>query len=311
VATALVTGGAGFIGSHIVDALLDAGMRVHVLDDFSTGRRQNLSGTDIQLFEGDLGDPDLLQHALRGVQYVFHQAALVSVPHSLEDPIGCYHTNLMGSLHLLQRAKEAGIARLVLASSAAVYATSTEPVGEDADMAPLSPYAASKLGMETCAEMFTAAYDLPTICLRYFNVYGPRQPPDSPYAAVIPIFINSLLSGERPVIFGDGEQRRDFIYVQDVVRANLRAIDSDDAVGEVINISAGEAVSINELASTMGDLLPHSKPPRYGPPRPGDIRCSQGDISRAARLLKFRPRIDLAQGLEETVEWFRVEHGNR
>lgn len=309
--TALVTGGGGFIGSHIVDALLSSGVGVHVLDDFSTGRRENLAGSDIKLFEGDLRDPDLLRAALSGVQLVFHQAALVSVPHSLEDPIGCYEINLMGSLRLLQAAKDAGVERVVLASSAAVYATSTEPVREDSDLDPLSPYAGSKLGMETCAEMFTAAYRLPTVCLRYFNVYGPRQDPNSPYAAVIPIFINALLSGEPPVIFGDGEQRRDFIYVGDVVRANLKAMESGDAVGEEINISSGQAVSINGLARALGALLPGSAHPQYGPARAGDIRSSQGDVSKAGQLLSFEATTDLHEGLEKTIAWFRAERARR
>jgi nucleoside-diphosphate-sugar epimerase len=300
----LVTGGAGFIGSHLTAELVAEGHAVRVLDDFSTGLRENLGGLEIELFEGDVRDPELIARALHGVRYVFHQAALVSVPKSLEDPILCYDINVMGALNLLAKAAEAGVERVVLASSAAVYATSTDPVSETDRPAPLSPYAASKLAMEECARMYTRAYGMATVCLRYFNVYGPRQSPNSPYAAVIPTFVEAYQRGEHPVIFGDGEQRRDFVYVHDVVHANLLAMKSPDAAGLVVNIGSGTAITINQLAAVLGDLIPGAAGPVSGPPRPGDVRFSQSKIALASRLLDFKPHTGLRQGLSETVEWF-------
>ncbi len=300
----LVTGGAGFIGSHLTGELVAAGHAVRVLDDFSTGQRENLDGLEVELFEGDVRDPDLVERALHGVRYVFHQAALVSVPESLEDPVLCYDINFMGSLNLLAGATEAGVERVVLASSAAVYATSVKPVLETDKLAPLSPYAASKLAMEECARMYTRAYGMATVCLRYFNVYGPRQSPNSPYAAVIPIFVEAYRRGEHPVIFGDGEQSRDFVYVHDVVHANLLALKSPHAAGQVVNIGSGASITVNQLAGVLEELIPGAAPPVSGPPRPGDIRFSQSQIALAGRLLDFKPHTGLRQGLKETVEWF-------
>jgi nucleoside-diphosphate-sugar epimerase len=307
----LVTGGAGFIGSHIAGELATQGHEVRVLDDFSSGRRQNLDEIEVELFEGDVRDNDLVRRAVDAVQIIFHEAALVSVSHSLDNPLLCYDVNLMGTLNLLAAACHAGVERMVLASSAAVYATSAQPVSEGAQLAPLSPYAASKLAMEECASMYARAYGLPTVCLRYFNVYGPRQSPHSPYAAVIPLFIEALRRGEQPVVFGDGEQRRDFVYVRDVVRANLLAMQSEPAAGQIVNIGSGTSTTINELVDVLAELIPGSPPPVSGPPRPGDIRFSQSEIDLARRLLDFKPQTDLRQGLKETVGWFAEAAGPR
>ena len=219
--TALVSGGAGFIGSHLVRGLLEQGARVRVLDDLSSGAAANLAGQEVELMVADIRDPEAVGRAANGVEWVFHQAAMVSVPGSFENPRGCYAVNLLGSLNVLKAAQEVRAARVVLASSAAVYGESREPIAEDTQKQPLSPYAASKLAMEEAAFMYHRVYGLPVVCLRHFNVYGPRQRPDSAYAAVIPAFIQAMLSGHPPVIYGDGNQRRDFVYVDDVVRANL------------------------------------------------------------------------------------------
>ena len=305
--TAMVTGGAGFIGSHIARRLAGQGYRLRVLDDLSTGVAVNLIGTPAKLVEGDIRSRSTVSKAMSGVDLVFHQAALVSVSGSIENPIECYQINLEGTLNVLEAAREAQVERVVLASSAAVYGHSDAPVSEDAPNKPLSPYAASKWAMEQAALMFYEVYELPTVCLRYFNVYGPRQLPDSTYAAVIPAFVNALIDGNPPPIFGDGEQKRDFVHVDDVVHANLLAAENEAAIGQVLNISAGGAVTINELAGILHEIIPDAPAPVHGSSREGDIYFSEAVIEQAWRALGYRPEVALVEGLQSTVEWFRRE----
>ncbi len=308
---ALVTGGAGFIGSHIVRALLTEGYRVRVLDDFSSGKLENLAGLKrerLEVQEGDIRDPRALQTALQGVEVVFHEAAFVSVPASMEDPLTCHAVNDTGTLHLLEAARRAGVERVVLASSAAVYGDNDAfPLQEDLPPRPLSPYAASKAANELYARLYTVAFGLPVVALRYFNVYGPRQRPDSPYAAAIPIFARRMLAGQPPTIFGDGGQRRDFVFVGDVAQANLCAAESPAAAGEAINICTGREVSLLELIAVLRDLIPQAPEPVFAPPRPGDIYRSVGNPAKAARLLNFRPQTTLRDGLSAVVEWMRSQ----
>ena len=317
---ALVTGGAGFIGSHVAHRLVGGGHQVLVLDDLSTGMRENVriveehaeemrkyAGGRIEFMEGRVQDREAVWAAMEEIDVVFHLAALISVPASLETPSDCYEANVKGSLNVLAAAKEFGVKRVVLASSAAVYGNSNAPVEEGAPKMPLSPYAASKLAMEEAALMFQRANDLPVVCLRYFNVYGPRQRPDSLYAAVIPTFIRAMHAREEPTIYGDGEQKRDFIHVDDVVSANLLAAENDQAVGQVLNISTGKAVTINQLAGILQDLIPNAPAPIYEPPRDGDIYFSEAVIEGAWQALGYRPEVALVEGLKSTVEWFRQE----
>ncbi len=309
-ARALVTGGAGFIGSHIVHALLRRGFRVRVLDDFSSGKRENLAGFDtarLEVLEGDLRDPAAVQEAVRGVTLVFHEAAFVSVPASMEDPMTCHQINDGGTAGLLEAARRAGVEKVVLASSAAVYGDADDfPLKETLPPRPLSPYAATKAATELYARLYTVAFGLPVVALRYFNVYGPRQRPDSPYAAAIPIFARRMLAGQPPTIFGDGGQRRDFVFVGDVAEANLRAAESDAANGEAINICTGSEVSLLALIATLREILPQAPPPEFAPPRPGDIYRSVGDPGKAERLLGFRPQTSLHDGLQAVLEWMNT-----
>ncbi len=306
---ALVTGGAGFIGSHIVRALLARGQRVRVLDDFSTGKPENLAGLRterLEVVEDDLRDPEALRKALQGVEVVFHQAAFVSVPASMEAPLDCHAVNATGTMQLLESARQAGVQKVVLASSAAVYGDAQAfPLQEYLSPRPLSPYAATKAVDELYARLYTAAYGLPVVALRYFNVYGPRQRPDSPYAAAIPIFARRMLNGEPPVVYGDGSQRRDFIFVEDVVEANLLAAATAEAAGQVFNICTGREVSLMELIATLQELIPEAPAPVFAPPRPGDIYRSVGDPTRAKEILGFQARTSLQEGLAQVVAWMR------
>jgi len=317
---ALVTGGAGFVGSHVAYGLVNAGHQVFVLDDFSGGSHEKRRLVEqgaadargpvtgrLELIEGRIQDWRAVRAAARGIDVVFHLAAMVSVPASLESSSYCYEVNLNGSLNVLAAAKEAGAKKVVLASSAAVYGESSQPVAENAISKPLSPYAASKWAMEQAARMYDEVYGLPTVCLRYFNVYGPRQRPDSMYAAVIPAFIDAMLGAREATIHGDGEQRRDFVHVDDVVRANLLAAESDKAIGKVLNISGGEAVTVNELAGILQDIIPEAPAPVHGPSREGDIYFSEAVIEQAWRALGYRPEVALVDGLRSAVEWFRQE----
>ncbi len=302
----LVTGGAGFIGSHLVRALLKNGNKVRVLDNLSTGKRENISDLDVDLMVGDIRDLHVVRQAVEEVNLVFHLAAFISVPASMEEPLVCFDINLMSSINLLWAACQAGVKRVVLASSAAVYGEIESVVTEETPLQPLSPYAVSKLAMEQVARLFTTSYELPTVSLRYFNVYGPRQSPDSPYAAVIPLFIRGLLNGKSPMIHGDGKQTRDFVFVEDVVQANLLAADREEVSGEVFNIGGGKSVSILEMAQHLQQLIEDGPPPVFGPPRAGDIRFSEADLSLAEKSLGYRPIIDLKEGLKITVQWFQT-----
>jgi nucleoside-diphosphate-sugar epimerase len=303
--TALVTGGAGFIGSHLIRHLEARGWTVRVLDDLSTGSRENLAGTRAELLVGDIRELRAVEDAARGAEVVFHLAAMISVPESMAQPAECYRSNVLGSMHVLQAARQAGARRVVLSSSCAVYGDTGHPVDESALTSPISPYAASKLAMEQAARMMTLVFGLSTVCLRYFNVYGPRQAPDSPYAAAIPIFIRTMLAGQAPVIHGDGRQTRDFVFVDDVARANLLAAEAGVEPGAVFNIGSGRSVAIADLVQSLRGLFPGIPEPAYGPARAGDIRLSSGRIERAAQALGYRPEIALSDGLAATVEWAR------
>lgn len=307
----LVTGGAGFIGSHLVEELVRRRQRVRVLDNFSSGRRENLAhlAGDVEVIEGDIRDIAAVREAMEGVDYVLHQAALASVPASVADPQMTDQVNVGGTLNVLLAARDAQVRRVVFASSCAVYGDSPAlPKREQMPPEPLSPYAASKLAGEGYCRAFHQVYGLPTVMLRYFNVFGPRQDPQSQYAAVIPKFIYSALSGRVLTVFGDGQQSRDFVYVANVVMANLLACQADAAVGHVINVASGRSYSLLELIGHLKSLLDgevlHIE---HMPSQPGDIRHSQGDIQRAKQLLGYVPQIDFVTGLRETVQYFRQQ----
>ncbi len=305
----LVTGGAGFIGSHIVDALVGRGESVRVLDNFSSGRRENLVHNldRIQLIEGDLTDLDTVRHAVSGVDYVLHLGAISSVPRSVADPLAAHTVNATGTLHVLMAAREAGVRRVVYSSSSAVYGNDPAlPKHEDMLPQPLSPYAVSKLAAEHYCTAFHQVFGLPTVSLRYFNVFGPRQDPTSEYAAVIPKFIIAMLRGQSPAIYGDGLQSRDFIYVANVVTANLLACESERAVGQVMNIASGERVTLRDLVVDLNTILETHAQPRFEAARPGDVRHSQADISRVRSVLGLAEISDFNQGLRKTVDWFRT-----
>ncbi len=311
--TFLVTGGAGFIGSNIAHELVRRGHRVRVLDNFATGRRENLDGIAdrVDLIEGDLRRPPDVEKAVEGVEVILHQGALGSVPRSIADPLATHAANATGTLHVLWAARAAGVRRVVCASSSSVYGdTPTLPKVEEMAPAPLSPYAVSKLAGEHYCRVFAGVYGLETVSLRYFNVFGPRQDPTSQYAAVIPKFIRAMLGGERPVIFGDGTQSRDFTYVDNVVAANLLAAEAPAAAlgGAVCNIACGERSTLLDLVGTLNAILGTRLEPEFRPPRPGDVRHSHAAIGRAERLLGFRPSVRFGEGMRRTVEWMRA-HG--
>ncbi len=301
----LVTGGAGFIGSHLVDALLERGARVRVLDNLATGRRENLRrcGSQIEFLEGDLRRTQDCERACEGATLVFHQAALGSVPRSLEDPAATLAVNVVGTANLLAAARHAGVSRIIYASSSSVYGDSPIlPKREGEEGRPQSPYALSKVMTEELAEVFARCYAMQLIGLRYFNVYGPRQDPNGPYAAVIPSFFAAYGRGAPPLIHGDGEQTRDFTFVADAVAANLCAADAPaEACGRVYNVGAGDAASVSRLARLIRDLLGTGPEPILGPPRPGDVRHSLADLTQARRWLHYQPRFELAAGLREIV----------
>ena len=306
--TSLVTGGGGFIGSHLVDALLARGDEVRVLDNFSTGKLENLQHNleNIRLFTGDLRDNMILNEAVQGVDLIFHQAAFVSVPQSMEDPESCFDINVNGTGKLLAAAKAAGVKRVVLASSAAVYGENEAmPLSEDEEPDPLSPYAASKSINEVYARLFTEQLGLDVVALRYFNVYGPRQNPASDYAAVIPIFIETLDEEETPVIFGDGLQTRDFVYISDVVQANLLAAESVKAPGLVFNICSGKEINLLDLLEKLSTIYKRKIEPDFREARAGDIYRSLGDPGKAREILAFTPITSIIDGLDETAAWMR------
>ena len=284
--------------------MLERGDHVRVLDNFSTGKRENLAGLDIELIEADLRDASRVTQACRGVETVFHQAAFVSVPQSMKEPVDCFDVNVTGTASLLQAAHKYGVRRVVFASSAAVYGDSDAyPLSEETPLRPLSPYAASKSVDEIYGQLYTTSFGLEVVGLRYFNVYGPRQRPDSQYAAAVPIFIRRLLENKPITIFGDGGQTRDLIFVGDVARANLMAAAHPSAPGRVFNICTGQETRINDLIEILQDLFPSAPMPEFAEPRAGDIYRSIGSPQKAADLLGFRAGVSLAEGLRQTVEW--------
>jgi len=309
----LVTGGAGFIGSHIAVRLLRDGHRVRVLDNLSTGRMENLDviraadpGGHFDWVEGDIRSMETCLEACDGVEYILHEAALASVQRSVENPADTASVNVGGLVNLLSAARRRNIRRVVCASSSSVYGdTPTLPKHEGMTPAPLSPYAVSKLAGEYFARVFATTLGLRTVSLRYFNVFGPRQDPKSQYAAVIPLFATSLLGGRRPQIFGDGEQSRDFTFIDNVVEANIAACTSGEGDGQAINIACGERYTLLTLLEVMSRLLGVRGEPEFLPPRPGDVRHSQASIERASRELGFSPRVGFEEGLKRTVEYFR------
>lgn len=307
-ATYLITGGAGFIGSNIVEELVRQGERVRVLDNFSTGKRENIAPflEDIELIEGDLRHLDTVRQAVQGVDYVLHQGALPSVQKSIDYPLDTNEANVRGTLNLLVAARDVGVKRVVYASSSSVYGdTPTLPKTEEMRPAPLSPYAVSKLAGEHYCQVFYQVYGLETVALRYFNVFGPRQDPTSQYAAVIPKFITAMLRGEQPTIYGDGEQSRDFTYVSNVVQANLLAATAPDVGGQVFNIACGQRYSLLELVATINRILGTDIAPVHTAPRVGDIKHSLADIAKARERLGYQLEINFEEGLRRVIEWFK------
>jgi len=304
---ALVTGGAGFIGSHLVDALLAEGHEVVVLDNFATGRRGNLPDA-AKLLEGDVADADAVAQAVAGCEVVFHQAALGSVARSVARPLDTDRSNIHGALAVLSAAQQAGVRRVVLASSSSVYGGAAQvPTSEDVPLCPRSPYAVTKLADEHYARVFWELHALETVCLRYFNVFGPRQRPDSEYAAVIPRFVHALVDGTSPEVHGDGQQSRDFTFVADAVQANLRAADAAPAycAGKAYNVARGQPHSLLELLEILSGQIGSTVQPHHIASRPGDVRHSHADIAAARRDLRYEPQVSFSEGLARTVGWFR------
>jgi len=304
----LVTGGAGFIGSNIVRTIVAAGEKVRVFDDFSTGKRDNLAGLyEVEIVEGSLNNQVAVSEALADIKYVLHQGAIPSVPRSIADPLASNEANVSGTLNLLAEAKKAGINKFIFAASSSAYGdTEVLPKHETMPGNPLSPYAVSKYAGELYARVFADIYGLQTVSLRYFNIFGPYQDPASEYAAVIPKFIKLMLKGEAPVIFGDGEQSRDFTYIENAVAANLLACKSDQVGrGEVINIACGKSFTLNQLVEELNNILGTSIKPTYAEQKPGDVKHSMADITQAQELLGYKVIIDFKEGLKRTVEWFK------
>ncbi|MDH7500056.1 MAG: SDR family oxidoreductase [candidate division NC10 bacterium] len=304
----LVTGGAGFIGSHLTEALVGRGEVVRVLDNFSTGRKENLAHLwdRIELVEGDIRDLNTVRRAMRGVDFVLHQAALPSVSRSIADPATTHEVNATGTLYVLMAAREAGAKRVVFASSSSVYGNSPSlPKREDMPLQPISPYACTKLAGEHYCRTFSHVYGIQTVCLRYFNVFGPRQDPHSEYSAAIPRFVTRMMAGEPPTIYGDGLQSRDFTYVQNVVQANLLACAAGEGAGGIFNVGCGERHSLLSVIDALNGILSSNLQPVLAPARPGDVRHSLACIERAAQILGYHPDTTLKAGLEYTVQWFR------
>jgi nucleoside-diphosphate-sugar epimerase len=303
----LVTGGAGFIGSHLAEELTRRGHRVRVADNFSTGKRANLAHVPgVEIHEGDLADARVAARAAAGCHYVLHQAAIPSVPRSVEDPVASNRANIDGTLNVLVAARDAGVKRVVFAGSSSVFGdTPTLPKREDMPTAPMSPYALQKLVGEQYLRMFTSLYGLETVTIRYFNVFGPRQAPGSPYSGVISLFIKALVEGARPVMYGDGGQTRDFTYVANVVDGVLRAAEAPAASGRVINVATGGRVSLVELLDALCRIMQVKVEPEFAPARAGDVRDSQADIRLAEELLGYTPIVEFEEGLRRTVAWFR------
>jgi len=307
----LVTGGAGFIGSHITRALLEQGAHVRILDNFSSGKRENIEAmikqfneSQLEVLEGDVRDASRVMEAVRGVEVIFHEAAFVSVPQSMQEPQECFDVNITGTSLLFDAARRAGVRRAVVASSAAVYGESDAlPLVEETPLQPMSPYAVSKRVDEMYAELFTNSFGFEVAALRYFNVYGPRQRPDSMYAAAVPIFERRLLDGKPVTVFGDGGQTRDLINVHDIVRANLIASEHPNAAGKVFNICTGIETRLLDLLDVLYQLFPDAPKPEFAAPRAGDIYRSVGSPQKALRIMDFRAQVPLTEGLKETVDW--------
>lgn len=309
---ALVTGGAGFIGGHIVERLIDEDWQVRVLDDFSSGREENLESRldQIELIRGDIRDREIVERAVDGIEVVFHEAAIASVPRSVAEPVRTNDINAVGTLQVLECARQAGVRRVVFAASSAAYGNAKAlPKRETMTPEPLSPYALQKVLGEQYCQLYTALYGLETVALRYFNVFGPRQDPKSEYAAVIPRFICSALAEERPTIYGDGEQTRDFVFVGDVARANLLAADAERAPGAVINVAAGRSTTLSELWEWIRDSVGCPLEPIHAEERAGDVRDSVADVALARELLNYEPVVDLREGIRQTVESFAKTAG--
>src|SRR6266496_368038 len=310
----LVTGGAGFIGSHLAAALVDKGARVRIIDDLSTGHRENLAeiGGDIDFIQASITDETALNRALRDVELVFHEAAIPSVPRSVERPLETHNASVNATLSLLLAAREQKVRRVIYAASSAAYGDQPAlPKREDMRPAPMSPYAVAKLVGEYYCQVFTRVYELETVSLRYFNVFGPRQDPSSQYSGVISRFISALLSGQRPIVYGDGEQSRDFTYIANVVAANLSAAEASGAVGQVINIANGVRVTLNALLDTLKNLTGCTDvQAQYAEPRQGDVRDSLADISLSRSLLNYQPRVGLEEGLNLTIDWWKRSRFN-
>jgi len=305
----LVTGGAGFIGSHLAEELVRRGHKVRVADNLSTGKRQNLAHLpDVEFVEGDLADMAVAARVVQGMDYVLHQAAIPSVPRSVKDPITSNRANVDGTLNVLVAARDAGVRRLVFAGSSSEYGdTPTLPKTEDMPSSPLSPYALQKvMGTEYC-RMFTRLYGFETVVIRYFNVFGPRQDPGSPYSGVISLFATALIEGRQPTIYGDGGQTRDFTYVANVVDGVLRACTAPEAAGEAINVACGTRISLNELLRVMNRVVGTNLQAIYKEERAGDVKDSQADISKAKALLGYTPSVGLEEGLRHTLDWCRTE----
>ncbi len=305
----LITGGAGFIGSNLADALIARGDEVVVYDNFSSGRRENLAHLDpslLTIIEADICDPEALKVAMQGVEYVLHEAAVPSVPRSMADPVGSHEANSRGTLNVLIAAQEAGVKRLVFAASSSAYGESpTLPKIEHMLPAPKSPYAADKLHSEHLLQVFAGGFGLETVSLRYFNVFGPRQSPESDYAAAIPKFITRLLAGEKPTVYGDGEQSRDFTHIDNVISANICAMESPNASGMVFNCGIGERITVNQLIHTIAEVLGQKAEIDYQPPRAGDVLHSLASIDLAKEVLGYEPLVDLKEGLERTIAWYQ------
>jgi UDP-glucose 4-epimerase len=308
----LVTGGAGFIGSHVVERLLRDGVRVRVLDNFSSGRRENLdfaknAGDALEVIEGDLRDLGAVERAVRGVDVIYHQAAMRSVPRSIDDPLGANDNNVTGTLHVLEAARRHRVKRVVYASSSSVYGENPElPKREDQAPAPISPYAVSKAAGEQYARVWTRLYGVETVGLRYFNVFGPRQDPKSEYAAVLPRFILWALRGEPLEVHGDGNQSRDFTFIDNVVEANIRAGQAPEASGEAFNVGCGDRTSLNDVIAMLERVLGRKLERRHTPGREGDVPHTLADVSKAKRLMGYTPLVDFAEGFRRTVEYFRA-----
>jgi UDP-glucose 4-epimerase len=308
----VVTGGAGFIGSNIVQQLAEEGQEVRAVDNLATGHRENLKalGKAARLFEGSVCDGALLRKAFDGADYVLHQAALASVPRSVADPLATNHVNVEGTLQVLEAARECGVRRVVYASSSSVYGDApTLPKREDMTPRPKSPYAVSKLAGEQYCQVYNGVFGLETVALRYFNVFGPRQDPASQYAAVIPIFVRCIAAGQAPKVYGDGEQSRDFTYVDDVAAANVQAAQAEGAAGAVCNLGRGERHTLNELLELLQEIIGRRVKAQYGPDRAGDVKHSEADITRAREAFGYAPQVTFEEGLRRTVEWYRAATG--